>query len=165
MDPITLLLIGIAMGTIVAFWAQIVDLFSQKIIPWVREHISPVIAEAIADVISFADGKIVPARIKLKASWKKFRETVLGTQTTYTRVGPDKIRAHTAVATRNLDGQLAISEMEEIVDWSNLPESIRSEMIRQNKNAARFDVHKAVCEKAIKVAKEKDLLEVLEMQN
>jgi|GEM_PF-6778314 len=159
------ILIVVAMGTIVAFWAQIVDLFSQRIIPWVRVNISPVVAEAIADVISFADEKIVPARKTLKASWKIFRETVLGTQTTYTRVGPDRIRAHTAVVTRNLNGQNAISEMEEIVDWSNLPESIRSEMIRQNNNAARFDVHKAVCEKVIKVAKEKDLLEVLEMQN
>ena len=162
MDPITILIISLALGTIIAFWAEIVDLFSQKIIPWVREHISPGVAEAIADIITFADGKIVPTRKMLKASWKKFKETVLGTQTTYTRIGPDEIKAHTTMATRNLDGKFVISEMEEIVDWSSLPESIRSEMIQQNKNAARFDVHKAVCEKAKSVAKEHELLDVLE---
>ena len=164
MDPITILVIVTAMATVIAFWAEIVDLFSQKIIPWVRNNISPEIADAVADIISFADGKVVSLRATLKNSWKRFRETVLGTQTTYTRLGADRIQAHTTIATRNVEGKYAISEMEEIVDWSSLPESVRSEMIRQNKNSARFDVHKAVCEKVGKVAEEQNLLEVLEMQ-
>jgi len=162
MEPITILIIIVAMSTIIAFWAQIVDLFSQIIIPWVRESISAVAANAIADIISFADGKIVLTRKALQSSWKKFQETVLGIKTTYDRVGPNKIRAHTAIATRAVEGKYAIREMEEIVDWSNLPESIRSEMIRQNKDAARFDVHKAVCEKVMSEAKKSKMLDVLE---
>ena len=116
------------------------------------------------DVICFADGKVVPLRKKLKESWKHFRETVLGTQTTFTRLGPDKIKSETKMVTRNLDGKLQMSEIEEIVDWASLPESVRSEMIQQNKNAARFDVHNAVCEKVQQVAKENSLLDVLELQ-
>lgn len=162
MDPITILVIATVMATILAVWAQIVDLFSRIIIPWVRENISQSCASAIADIIAFADGKVVPIRRALKAAWKKFKETVLGIQTTYTRIGPDSLTARTAMATRNINGKIAISEMEEIVDWSSLPESVRSEMIRQNKETAKFDVKEAVCKKVEKVATKENLLDVLE---
>lgn len=159
---LAILVIATAMATILALWAQIVDLFSRIIIPWVRENISQSCASAIADIIAFADGKVVPIRKALKASWKKFKETVLGAQITYTRIGPDSLTARTAMVTRNIDGKIAISEMEEIVDWSSLPESVRNEMIRQNKNSAQFDVHKAVCKKVEETAIKNNLLDVLE---
>ena len=162
MDPITILIIGTIMATIIAAWAQIVDIFSRIIIPWVRENISQSAATIIADIIAFADGKVVPLRKTLKAAWKKFRETILGVQTTYTRIGPNSISARTSMVTRNIDGKIAISEAEELKDWTELPESVRSEMIRQNKNVARFDVHEAVCKKVEVVARKKDLLDVLE---
>jgi len=162
MDPITIAIIILTTAAVIACWPYIVNLFSQTIIPFVRERISPTVADYIADIISFADGKLVPIRQQLKKAWRVFNETLLGCKTIYEKQGPNKLKAVTKFVTRNDNGKIEMSQFEEIVEWDDLPESIRSEITKQNKDGGELDVRKAVQTKVREIAETNKLLEVLE---
>lgn len=158
-----ILLIGGAL--LVEFWPQIVDFFSSKIIPWVRNHVSDKYADVIGRIVSFADGKIVLIRRTLKEAWQKFKSFILGMRSTYKRRGANKVEVKTEMFTPSSNGNVNNTIITEQVEWDELPESVRSEMLRQNKQEASLDVREAVVEKVKQEARQRDLLEVLEMEH
>ena len=161
MDPFTVMLV-VTIATVTAFWPAIVDFFSTKIVPFVRTKISPDIAELLLDFICWLDKPVSRLRKECKVAYKKFKETVLGYRSQYTKNGSSSVTKATMVILKKEDGSKVAMQKEEEVDWADLPDSVRSEMTRQQKKAAMFDEREAIDTKTREKAREMGMLEMLE---
>ncbi|MGD1086654.1 MAG: hypothetical protein ABSA47_18100 [Verrucomicrobiota bacterium] len=144
MEPITTIIIavGTLVGTIV-LWHYIVDFFQTKIIPWLR-NFSARMADFLADFIAFADRGIVSIRRGVKSLWKWFKQTVFGRKMEATKISADKAATKTTTFVRDESGKLIQSIITENVDWSDLADPLRSEIIRQNAATAHMDLKEAL---------------------
>jgi hypothetical protein len=147
MEPITLTIWLVTAALAVAFWPWIVDFFSTKLIPWVRNRISTTLADGIATFIDFADGKIVPVRRAVKQMWLAFRQHVLGSKMEVRKIDATTVAGKTTTVIKDENGKFMQSTTEEVLDWDELPEAIRSEMNRQGKTEAVMDLKKTAEEK------------------
>jgi hypothetical protein len=153
MDPITLVII--AMGTLItAAWPWIVNFFSIRIIPWVRERISPALADAIADFLAFADRGVVMLRSGVKNTWKTFKRHVLGSKMEVRRIDATTANSKITTIVRDEHGKLIQSTTEEILNRDELLPEIRNELTRQASKTAKMDLKKAVEEKFCEQAKQ-----------
>jgi len=162
MDPIT---IAIVTASILAasYWPYIVDFFSTKIIPWLRERVSTGLADILAAVLVFADKGITPVRRSVKSLWKYFRQTVLGMKMEVQKTSATTATAKTTTVVRDETGKLVQSIITEELSWDQLPPEARAEITRQNTNAASLDLKKTVEEKFQETARKQGI--VLEMTN
>src|SRR6266404_5368949 len=136
MDPITLVII-ITVGTLItAAWPWIVDLFSIRIIPWVRDQISPALADAIADFLAFADKGVVTLRREIKTTWKTFQQHVLGIKMEVQKIDATTANSKTTTIVKDEYGKFIKSTIEEILPWDELQPAIRREMTLQGSKAA-----------------------------
>ena len=146
MDPITIsILIGISLS--VTFWPWISDFFGLKVIPWVRSRISSTLADWIADFIIFIETKIVPIRRTVKKLWLFFKQHVLGSKMEFRKIDATTVAGKTTTIIKDENGKFLQSTTEEVLDWDELPEAIRSEMNRQGKTEAAMDLKKTAEEK------------------
>jgi hypothetical protein len=143
MEPITITIWILTSILAVAYWPQIVDFFSTKLIPWVRDRISNNLADWIANFIIFADGKIVLVRRAVKQLWAAFKQHVLGSKMEVRKIDATTVACKTTTIIKDENGKFLQSTTEEVVDWDQLPEAIRSEINRQGKTEAAMDLKKA----------------------
>ena len=143
MEPITIAILLVTSALAVAFWPWIVDFFSTKLIPWVRNRISTTLADEIASFIDFADGKIVLVRRAVKQLWMVFRRDVLGSKMEVRKIDATTVAGKTTTIIKDENGKYLQSTTEEVLAWDDLPEAIRSEMNRQGKTEAAIDLKKA----------------------
>jgi hypothetical protein len=90
----------------------------------------------------------VPHRI-VKMQWRKFKDTILKVKSKYVNNGNGTYAKQTESIVRESPTKGRRVIVEETVDWSYLPDSVRAEMIRQRTNDAELD-DKAVAEEKIR---------------
>jgi hypothetical protein len=144
MDPIS---IAIAVALLLAaYWPQIVDLFSVRIIPWVRESVSAALADVLAEMLVFLDKGVTSIRRPIKEAWKYFQRNFLGSKLEVTKTSATQATVKRTTLARDENGKLVTSVVTENLNWENLPPKIREEIIRQNATNAQMDLKKAVAE-------------------
>ena len=163
MDPITIATAIAASILVATCWPYIVDFFSTKIIPWLRERVSTKLAEILAEVIVFADKGITSLRRSVKSIWKYFRHTILGMKMEVQKTSTTTATAKTTTVVQDERGKVVQSTITEDLSWDQLPPEIRAEMTRQNTNAASLDLKKTLAEKFQETAQQQGI--VLEMAN
>ena len=160
MEPITFILLagtGLSVAAALYFWNQIVDYLSKRIVPWVREKLGLRAAEIFTDLIVWLDKGACRSRQAVKAAWEFFKEKVLSMKTTYRKVTADTVQATTESVIMMPDGTCVRRREETTVEWSDLPEDVRREMMRQNAKQAEMDVRRAVEEQAKRRAQEQGM--------
>jgi hypothetical protein len=167
MDPITIATILATIGggaiVIAALWPYIVDYFSTKLIPWVREAVSDSAADAIADVIAFVDNRMTAGRSLTKSAYRTFRETLLGCKAVYEKMSSNTVRIDTTALLRKGTGELAAESVKTILEWDDLPAKIRQEMIRQNQTKGEINLKSEIEHRVRQGAQEKNMLEILQV--
>ncbi len=166
MDPFTIAIILKVIGgttVVLVSWPWILDFFSTKIIPWVREHLSTSLADVLAEICCFIDNKAVGIRRNIKSLWKYLRENLLGCETAYTKISSNTAIGKTTTLVRNEDNKLMRTTVTEELNWDDLPEKIRSEMNRQSNATAELDQKKVIETKFKETAQERGM--PLEMSN
>ncbi len=163
MDPITIAIVIITPILVGSCWPYIVDFFSTKIIPWLRERVSTTLADIIAEALVFADKGINPVRRTVKNIWKYFQQTVLGMKMEVHKTSATTATAKTTTVIQDENGKLVQSTIAEDLSWDQLPPEIRAEMTRQSTNAASVDLKKTLEEKIQKNALQQGM--ILEMGN
>ncbi len=144
MEPVTIAILFVSSVLAVAFWPWIVDFFSTTVIPWVRSNVSSMVGSWLADVLAIADGAITPIRRTVKTLWKYFKHTFLGCKVEFTKTSAITAVGKTVTTVRDENGKVMQSTITEELSWEDLPEPIRSEMTRQNKNTAQMDLKEVV---------------------
>jgi hypothetical protein len=150
MDPVTITLIIKIAGTVIGVlvvWPWILDFFSTKIIPWVREAISGTIADLLADIVIFADKSIVPIRRTAKQLWGYLKQNILGIRMEVTKTSATTAVGKTTMFIRDADGKLKQTIVTEELAWDDLPDEMRSEINRQNTGCAEMDLKKPLEDK------------------
>jgi len=159
MDPFTIFIIVVVLTT--AYWPEIVKYFSESVIPWARINLSEDVATAIADVIVYADDKVCSVRRFTKSMLETFKNTVLGSKTRIEKIDATTAKQINTDLIQTKDGRVMQRVHEDIIRYEDIPEEIRSEMLKQNKKAAELDLRKAVIKKVEARAEKDGLVEVL----
>ena len=97
--------------------------------------------------LSWCDKKASSARRIVKMQWRKFRDTVLKINSTYTKNedGTYSKRTETIVRKDEKSAKRVITE--ETIDWAYLPNAVREEMIKRRTNVGEIDDRELVAEK------------------
>ena len=109
--------------------------------------------------LQWADKKMTAPHRVLKMQWRKFRDTILKSKSTYTDNGNGTYTksSESIVRTSPTSGKRVV--VEETVGWEYLPDSVRGEMIRQKTKEAELD-DKAVAEEKIRERAMEDGIEL-----
>jgi hypothetical protein len=157
MEPISTIIILTALVGL-ALWNQIREIFSESIIPWTKNHVSPEVANALSDVIVFVDQGASAIRRKAKDAWKEFNETILGSSVKIEKIDAKTAKQTTTTWVKTENGKVMKGVKEEVISYEDIPESIRSEMIRQNSKVGEMDIKEVVKEKFMKKAQEEGMV-------
>lgn len=151
MDPLTLVVIVVlgSAAAAAAFWPWIVEFFTEELVPWLKESVSPQFGTMVEDLLVWADKGMVPVRSSVKKCYQAFRENVLGANVTFEKETATTGTKTTEAFIRNSDGKVMKRVFTEEVEYDDLPEAIREEMHRQHKKKANLDI-KAVIDKKVR---------------
>lgn len=161
MEPITMMVIVlVAAAVAVAAWPWLCDYFQCQLIPYLRDRFSADLANSVADLIVFLDGKATPTRALFAKGWRALTRSVLGLKTTYKKTSAAEAVATTEQYLHN-DGRVVRVVHEEQLSWADIPSEIRSQMIKQQADAGTLDQLQVVEEQARKVAEEHAMLDLV----
>jgi hypothetical protein len=96
-----------------ALWSYIANVMAEYVIPFIRNNISNSVADAIAGMFDWLDGKVVLARSAAKAAFNLFKTKVLGFKATYKKTGIGTISRVTRVTVKDERGAEHTLEQEE----------------------------------------------------
>lgn len=140
----------VAIGTLVTlFWKYILDILNGPVRDLLEQTFGANSCGWYVSFLMWADQKVTATRQVIKMQWQKFKDTIVKIKSVYRNNGNGKYTKTTETITRTGPTQGRRIVMEETVDWSCLPNSVRAEMIRQKSDAAELDV-KAVAEEKIR---------------
>ncbi len=97
--------------------------------------------------LSWCDKKVSTARRIVKMQWRKFRDTVLKINSTYTRNEDGSYTKRTETIVRKDEKSAKRVYTEETVGWEYLPDAVREELIKRRTNAGEIDDRELVAEK------------------
>jgi hypothetical protein len=150
-EPITIIIISAAVA-VLSFWPYIVSFLSEQVIPWIRERVSEQVGDIIADLLTYADRGATGVRRSVKELWRRFRGVLVSSNMKVERIDASTAKAQTTTLIRDEAGQVWKTTTDERVSWSEIPDEIRTEFIRQNTRVGSLDVAAAVaakvCERA-----------------
>ena len=147
MDPIIIPSIIIIVTILLGAWPWVVDFFSTRIFPWVRERVSPGLADVLCEFLAFADQGATALRRGIKNVWRTFQQHFMGSKMDVKKISATTAQSKTTTIVRDETGKFIQTTTEEVLDWDQLPGPIRSEMTRQGTKAASMDLKKTVEEK------------------
>lgn len=133
---------------VVALWPWIVEFMTQDIIPWIRSEISEETASTLVDLMAWIDKSVSPARNQIRKMIECFNAEVLGIKRDFEKTSSESATVRTECYVRKDNGRVAKRVDTEEIQWEELPQSIRDEMIRQNKAHASMDLKAAILMKA-----------------
>ena len=131
--------VAIALGliglTVVLFWHYIVAVFADHIIPFFRSKLGGKLGTAIADglasLIGWLDGKVTLVRSTVSAVWQLFKQKVLGMKATYRKATATTASVETeAILDPDTTGKRKLRVSEREVPLSDLPDEVRQELER-----------------------------------
>ncbi len=143
-DPITIALVIAAAGVLfgsLLLWHHIVDFFAAHVIPSLRRSVGDTVADTVATVIAWLDGKAVLTRKAVISAWRVFKERVLGIKASYIKTSPTTATVETVSTLRTgPQGATKLTVKEESVSLDDLPDEIREQLIRNPGSAVAADL-------------------------
>ncbi len=158
----SLLVILITAAVFSFLWSWVRDYFSEKIIPWVRDKYGVFWADQLGDLVLFLDNVTGYIRQKVRGAYRFIKERILGIKKTYFKQSAHSAVSITETILKTNDGKFLKRTEEEHLSWDELPEQIRSEMIRQQQKVALVDVRAAFLSE-VEIKAEKCGLNLMEM--
>lgn len=103
MEPLTMIGIGIAVGTVLlmAAWGYIREFLLDHLLPAMRGFVGDSICDAMRTVIAWCDRPVSAIRKVAMDKWKMIRERILGIKAIYKKGAHGKVLCSTLVATPN----------------------------------------------------------------
>ena len=150
---LTLLLIGAWL----VFWPWIRQFLESKLIPTVRDLFNEKVAGWLADFTCWLDDRATGVRRFSKEAWAFLKHRVLRIRSRYTRITSSSAEQETETWLHADSGKVIRRVTTETLNWEDLPEKIRSEMIRQNKKKSEMDIREAILERAHRKAAEEGI--------
>jgi hypothetical protein len=120
-------------------WEEIVDYFSRYLIPKIREYFGDTVGDIVAEVITFIDKGVCTAKRIISKLWKQFKAIVLSVKTYFEKIGSNEVKIKKESYINKQDGKAYKVISEEVVEWKDLPDEIRAEMLKHNTNIAMTD--------------------------
>lgn len=152
------ILVVAVLVAVTVFWPWIRDFITENVIPWLREVTgSKELVDMINDCLDWLDGKISITRKYVRKCWRAFEENVLAIKAEYTKTTATSGNRVEEVLIRTGDGTVVKKTIEEEIAWEDLPEEIRSQMLRENKKTASLNVKETILAKAKERAKEEGI--------
>jgi hypothetical protein len=134
------LLVVLGIGGLV-FWHHIVHVFANHIIPFFRKNLGDSVADAVASVIGWIDGKVVLVRNVVAAVWRMFKEKVLGIKVVYKKTSATTATRETVSDLQSGPGQAKrVRVTEESIPLDELPADVRRQLISQPTQAVEKDM-------------------------
>lgn len=149
-DPISLILFGIfGIATIVVltFWNQILSWASDALFPWLDKYM-PSVAGEVRLAFDALDKLITPIRREVKRAWQSLRNYLLKQVIEFSRKKSvansyEWVKKTTMWLIKVLDsGERTTVKVEttSTVPWEEVPDDVRAEFLRQNKQKTSVDV-------------------------
>lgn len=143
-----LTIVGIA-ALVMSLWRFILDFLNGPVRDLLERILGSDHCEWYVSFLKWADRQMaVPNRV-VKMQWQKFKDTIVKVKSKYMNNGDGTYTKQTESIIRESPTKGRRVIVEESVDWSYLPNSVRAEMIRQRTNEAELD-DKAVAEEKIR---------------
>ena len=138
-------------ATIVACWNWFRDTILQRIVrPVLEKTFGEEKCRWFVDLIVWLDNKITLTRRVLKIAWDQFKTRILNCTSRYTKIGTGEVcKKTTEVVMLDANGSTLVRREKEEVSYYDLPNEVRSEMVRLNAKSATFD-NKAAIEERFK---------------
>lgn len=160
---LTFLLVSALAGAFLYFWNNIREYLTIGFRPWIAEKFGVRVGDSFAELICWLDNKTTAIIRNLKGIIRFFKERVLGMKSNYKKISP-----HTVVHERESyihldDGKVLRRKETTEMAYEDLPDSIRSEMIRQCETEASMDEKQFTIDNIKRRAGEEQNLEVMEM--
>lgn len=143
------------------FWGYIVEAFQKHIIPWCKDHLGPGIASLVEDMFVWLDKKVTATKRSIKEAWSAFARHIYGSETKVVRTNAVESTMTRTDIIITEDGKAKRRVAEQTVAWHELPENLRTEMLRMGTSNAIMDNKAAIRDMvAAKAAKEGMVLEL-----
>lgn len=124
---------------LVSFWNRIRDFLNGPCRDFLGRIFGAKTMGWYVKFVDFLDSKITVSRRGAKEAWKKFRETVLRVKSKYIKNADGSYTKATETIVR-MDAKTAKRQIiEEEVPYEDLPDEVRSEMIRQRTDVAELN--------------------------
>ena len=133
-------------GAFVYFWNDIRDFITENICP----RLAPSVGQVIRNFMAQLDRPMSAARRAIRDGWEYFRQNILRCETTYTKTSSVTATKKTETFV-NENGRCKKIVETEYVDWEDLPDSVRHEMLMKGVQASRTDNRDIVGRKVAEV--------------
>lgn len=148
-DPITIIAvsIGIAAALALKFWNQILRWASDIVFPWMEKYI-PWALKDVRRAFDAVDKVVTPLRRAVKQAWQGLRKYLLKQVVDFSRKTSALnsyawVKKTTTWLIKVLDSgeQVPVKvETTSTVEWEEVPDDVREEFLRRNKQKASVDV-------------------------
>jgi hypothetical protein len=123
---IALLLSGLAL----IFWNKIFDIFSEHIMPFLRQHV-PSLAPLIQEAFIKVDGAVAKIRRAAKEAWRRVREYIIHAEEVYERTEPGEYTAtQTVYSTTEKPDEIREVKTSRHVNLDDLPPEVRAKIVQ-----------------------------------
>lgn len=126
------LLLWLAGGAAIVFWADICAWFAHHVNPWLKRH-CPWLQPYLEQAFMFIDQNVAtPIRRAVLAAWEAVRPYVLRAVITFERRFDGAwVRRMTSWLRSHLERSQVVERVEEtIIDWADLPDEVRAAIMR-----------------------------------
>lgn len=146
MEPVSTIIvlakfIGISLLFIWA-WQYIRDIFSEVIIPFLRDKVSPILSDAVAQLIIWIDEPVTVVKLTATQTLSSLKKYILSIEAKYRRISPSTVLSTTTLHTVDKDLKVKKFVRETEIRIDDLPPEVRAELIRNHGVEVVQDVRK-----------------------
>lgn len=160
---LTLAIVIALSGAFLYFWNNIREYLANHFRPWIAEKFGTKVGDALAELICWIDNRTTMIVRNLKSVVRFFKERVLGLKSNYKKISPHTVSHEREIYIHLDDGKVLKRKETTEMAYEDLPDSIRSEMIRQSKTDVTMDEKQFTLDAVKKRAEEEQLHEIMEM--
>jgi hypothetical protein len=141
-DPITLAVVGIALGVSLAvgaavfYWTKILEWGYDSVLPWIRKHL-PGLEKYVRDAFVYLDKLAAPAQAVTKEAWRHLRQVLLRQVQVFEKHADGTWRIRIISWLRAALEELGAPEpsvvevtTERTLNWVELPGEVREQCLR-----------------------------------
>jgi hypothetical protein len=137
------------------FWPYIADAFAQTVIPFVRRHLGDPVANLLVTLITWIDRPMGFLHNTVQEAWRFFKQKVIRIKRIFVKTSPTEVKEKTEVWVSN--GKPFQQVLERELQWHEVPQEIRDEMIRNGLDTAEIDMKKSVEGMVVEQAKKQKI--------
>ena len=135
---------AVAIVAAIALWNKIMQWAENRLFPWIKKYLSPKIEELTKEAFVILDKVAVSVRNVVKKSWQILRKFLLEATVKFEKKQNNKwIKKWTSKIIKFLDHKkpvVKVVEVEEEIDYDELPPDVRERLIRFEQSSYELDV-------------------------